>query len=151
LKNVADAFSEKFGLKIHTFYGSSECGGIGYDASDALDYEDGFVGQPMKNVEIRALDDSSASQIEVRSGAVGDGYFPQADEAVLGDGRFIPGDLIEMTPRGMRMAGRVSDVINVAGRKLNPMEVEARLLKFPGVKQVVVFGVPSPLRHEEAV
>ncbi|MES2570690.1 MAG: class I adenylate-forming enzyme family protein, partial [Verrucomicrobiota bacterium] len=33
LKQVAARFSAKFGLKIHTFYGASECGGIGYDAS----------------------------------------------------------------------------------------------------------------------
>ena len=43
-------FTERFGLKIHTFYGASECGGIGYDASDEPAYEDGFVGQPMRNV-----------------------------------------------------------------------------------------------------
>ena len=31
---VGEAFSARFGLKVHTFYGSSECGGIGYDASE---------------------------------------------------------------------------------------------------------------------
>jgi acyl-CoA synthetase (AMP-forming)/AMP-acid ligase II len=39
----------------------------------------------------------------------------------------------------------------VAGRKLNPHEVEARLAEFPGVKQAVVFGVQSALRGEEPV
>ena len=36
-------------------------------------------------------------------------------------------------------------------RKLNPSEVEAQLLKFPSVKQAIVFGIPSALRHEEAI
>ena len=31
---VAEAFSRRFGRKIHTFYGSSECGGVGYDSSE---------------------------------------------------------------------------------------------------------------------
>ena len=47
--------------------------------------------------------------------------------------------------------GRAPDVINIAGRKLNPAEVEARLAQCPGVRQVVVFGVSSTLRNEEAV
>ena len=55
------------------------------------------------------------------------------------------------TGRGFFLAGRVSDVINIAGRKLNPAEVEAQLLKIPGVREAVVFGVPSPLRGEEPV
>lgn len=152
LKNIASAFTGKFALKIHTFYGASECGGIAYDAADSPEYEDGFVGLPMKNVDIALPEnDGAASRIKVRSDAVGDGYFPCADSDTLAGGRFIPGDLIERSARGMRVVGRVSDVINVAGRKLNPMEVEALLLKFPGVKQVIVFGIPSPLRHEEAV
>jgi acyl-CoA synthetase (AMP-forming)/AMP-acid ligase II len=51
----------------------------------------------------------------------------------------------------MYLTGRATDVINIAGRKLNPAEVEARLAQCPGVRQVVIFGIPSPLRNEEAV
>ncbi|HWB60446.1 MAG TPA: class I adenylate-forming enzyme family protein [Chthoniobacteraceae bacterium] len=152
LKHVAESFTKKFALKIHAFYGASECGGICYDAGDAPDYEDAFVGQPMKNVAIKFTDaGENTSRIEVSSAAVGDGYFPTADPETLGAGHFTPSDLLAKTPRGFRIAGRVSDIINVAGRKLNPLEVEARLLEFPGVKQVIVFGIPSALRHEEAV
>lgn len=150
---VAGQWSEKFGgRKIHTFYGSSECGGIGYDASDALDYEDGFAGAPMRNVRITPLHSGEeTSRIRVESAAVGDGYFPNDDPETLGGGRFIPGDLVRWSARGMHLAGRAGDVINIAGRKLNPGEVEARLAEFAGVKQVVVFGVPSALRNEEAI
>jgi acyl-CoA synthetase (AMP-forming)/AMP-acid ligase II len=147
---VAKAFSAGFGLKIHSFYGSSECGGIAYDASEEPGCDEGFVGQPMRGVEISASGDP-AGPIVVRSAAVGDDYYPHPDRAALGEGRFIPGDLVCRSAQGLRLVGRVSDVINIAGRKLNPLEVEARLAEFPGVKQVVVFGVPSTLRGEEAV
>jgi acyl-coenzyme A synthetase/AMP-(fatty) acid ligase len=42
-------------------------------------------------------------------------------------------------------------VINVAGKKVNPAEVEAHLLRFEGVRQAVVFGRPTGegLRNEE--
>ncbi|MDP9291263.1 MAG: acyl--CoA ligase [Verrucomicrobiota bacterium] len=148
---VAEKFALQFGAKIHTFYGASECGGICYDREGDVESAEGFVGSAMEGVSISLLQSETPTRIEVRSRAVGDGYFPQSDPASLGDGRFVPGDLIEKSGAGYRIAGRVSDVINVAGRKLNPHEVEAQLMRFPHVRQAVVFGVGSSLRNEEAV
>ena len=149
-KHDAGLFTAKFGHKIHVFYGSSECGGISYDATGERLYEEGFVGTPLPGVELEQ-EGEEAGPIVVRSAAVGDGYFPAADDAVLGGGSFVPGDLVRRTARGLYLAGRTSDIINVAGRKLNPLEVEARLAECPGVRQAVVFGVPSALRGEEPV
>src|SRR5262249_16258636 len=42
-------------------------------------------------------------------------------------------------------------VINVAGKKVNPAQVEAHLLRFSGVRQAAVFGRPSALRNEEVM
>jgi len=145
---VAEKFTQKFGLKIHAFYGASECGGIGYDTSDSPDYEDAQLGKPIRNVDVRFME---SSLVEIRSNAVGDGYFPEPDPQKLGEGRFIPPDLMKQTGRGMILTGSVSDVINIAGRKLNPLEVEPLLQKLPGVERVVVFGVPSLLRNEGVV
>src|ERR1051326_8579287 len=89
----------------------------------------GFVGQPMKGVEVELIDPTApAGQIQVRSAAVGDGYFPEADEEKLGGGIFVPDDLLAHDGPGFRIVGRISDVINVAGKKVNPAEVEAHLL-----------------------
>lgn len=146
---VAQRFREKFGQSIHSFYGSSECGGICYDRV-ALPSGEGFVGRPMAGVELDPLDNvASATRIRVRSDAVGDGYFPEPDEEKLGNGQFIPDDLLEVAPEGLRIVGRISDLINVAGKKVNPAEVEAELLRFAGVRAAVVFGRESPLRNQE--
>ncbi|PYJ19549.1 MAG: hypothetical protein DME92_12115 [Verrucomicrobia bacterium] len=123
---VAKKFRDKFNLRIHSFYGSSECGGICYDR-ETTNEEEGFVGRPMKGVGIELLDpNAAASQIQVRSAAVADGS-------------------------GFKIVGRISDVINVAGKKVNPAEVEAHLLRFTRVRQAVVFGRPAStgLRNEE--
>jgi acyl-CoA synthetase (AMP-forming)/AMP-acid ligase II len=146
---VGEAFSARFLQKVHSFYGSSECGGIGYDLSAERLYEEGFVGRPMRNVVIEPV--GEAGQIAVRSAAVGQGYYPEEAPEVLGEGRFVPGDLVKLAERGMYITGRATDVINIAGRKLNPAEVEELLARCPGVRQVVVFGVASALRNEEAV
>ena len=145
---TAAVFRARFGVKIHSFYGSSECGGIAYDASNDV-VPEGCVGEPMRGV--RLVHDAESGRVEVHGPAVGEGYFPEADEGVLGGGRFVPGDLVQRTPHGFVIAGRVSDFINVAGRKLNPAEIETRLREVPGVREAVVFGVPSALRGEEPV
>ena len=145
---TAMAFRARFGVKIHGFYGSSECGGIAYDTSYA-DVPEGCVGGPMHGV--RLVHDEETGRVEVHGPAVGEGYFPEADESVLGGGRFVPGDLVQRTPHGLVLAGRVSDFINVAGRKLNPAEIETRLREVAGLREVVVFGVASVLRGEEPV
>src|SRR5437773_1128310 len=151
-RTVAKKFREKFNLPIHSFYGSSECGGICYDRETTNEVE-GFVGQPMAGVGIELLEpNASACQIQVRSAAVGDGYFPEPDEEKLGDGAFVPDDLLARDDSGFKIVGRISDVINVAGKRVNPEEVEAHLLRFSGVRQAVVFGRPAAagvLRNEE--
>jgi len=148
---VAKKFFEKFRQAIHSFYGASECGGICYDRYGTT-FEDGLVGQPMQGVEVELIDPKeTASQIRVRSAAVSDGYFPEVDEQKLGNGVFVPDDLLARHDSALKIVGRVSDVINVAGKKVNPAEVETHLLRFKGVRQAVVFGrrTGAGLRNEE--
>jgi acyl-CoA synthetase (AMP-forming)/AMP-acid ligase II len=148
---VARGFVEKFKQPIHSFYGSSECGGICYDR-DGKDFEDGFVGAPLQHVDLEIVDlTAPSSQIQVRSAAVGDGYFPEPEEEKLSSGVFVPDDLLMRHGSGFKIVGRISDVINVAGKKVNPAEVESTLLCFEGVRAAVVFGRGSTLRNEEVV
>jgi acyl-CoA synthetase (AMP-forming)/AMP-acid ligase II len=146
---VARKFRDKFQRSVHSFYGSSECGGICYDREARLE-EPGFVGPAMEGVKVEMLDpDAPASRIRVGSAAAGDGYLPEPENEKLGGGFFAPDDLLSRSRGGFRIVGRVSDVINVAGKKVNPAEVEAELLRFDGVRAAVVFGRQSPLRNEE--
>ena len=148
---VAKKFFEKFKQPIHSFYGASECGGICYD-NYGTTFEDGFVGRSVQRVEIEFVEPTAgSSQIRVRSAAVSDGYFPDPDEQKLGNGVFIPDDLVAQHNSALKIVGRVSDVINVAGKKVNPAEIEAHFLRFDGVRQAVVFGrrTGAGLRNEE--
>jgi acyl-CoA synthetase (AMP-forming)/AMP-acid ligase II len=104
----------------------------------------------MKGVKVELLEPGApASRIRIRSAAAGDGYFPEPDEEKLGGGFFVPDDLLNAGDDGFRIVGRISDVINVAGKKVNPAEVEAELLRFPAVRAAVVFGRESSRRNEE--
>ena len=146
---IAQKFRDRFGLAIHSFYGSSECGGICYDREAPL-VEQGFVGKPMSGVQLELLDHGAqATRIRVHTAAAGDGYFPEPDPEKLGGGWFAPDDLLSATSGGFRIVGRTSDLINVAGKKVNPAEVEATLLDFAGLREAAVFGLKSTLRNEE--
>ena len=59
----------------------------------------------------------------------------------LGGGRFIAGDLAEWKDGELVLRGRVDDLVNIKGKKVNPREVEAVLAQLPGVREVAVLGV----------
>jgi acyl-coenzyme A synthetase/AMP-(fatty) acid ligase len=128
------------GLKIHNFYGSSECGGIAYDPASGPRLDDSCAGAPMANVNLAIANDGC---LEVRSQAVGQTYWPEPS-ARLSGGVFRTNDLAEISFGLVYFRGRAGDQMNVAGRKVSPESIEKILLTHPGVRECVVFGVPSP-------
>jgi long-chain acyl-CoA synthetase len=150
---TAHAFRERFGLKIHSFYGASETGGIAYDASDALMAE-GQVGTAMPGVTISLRQDEEAAEgsgrIFVDSSSVALGYSEEDDESAFVDGGFLTGDLGYMDAGGhVTLTGRASPAVNVAGRKVHPAEVERVLLSMNGVDDVCVIAAPDPRRGQQ--
>jgi long-chain acyl-CoA synthetase len=145
---VARQFHRSFGLKIHSFYGSSECGGIAYDRSEDPELPTGFVGTPMNGVELVKIDDD---RIAVHGPNVADGYFPDPELDVLDGARFVPGDIIAWLNPGLQLIGRVSDFANIAGKKVHPSVIEEHLRQLPGVIDAIVFGIPSLTRNEDLV
>jgi long-chain acyl-CoA synthetase len=127
------------GLKLHNFYGSSECGGIAYDASSTPRNDAACAGSPMKNVQLSVGVDGC---LEVRGRAVGETYWPEPN-ASLNDGCFRSSDMAEIREGWIYLRGRAGDQINVAGRKLSPEEIEKALLSHPDVENCVVFGAPA--------
>jgi acyl-CoA synthetase (AMP-forming)/AMP-acid ligase II len=152
---VARRFREVFGLPIHVFYGASECGGICYDREGGAG-ERGTVGTPVEGVEITlvpcsqgatptdsaASDTAGAGQITVRSPAVARGYIPDADPQ-LAAGSFLASDFATWRDGELVLHGRLDDLINVKGKKVDPREVETVLAGLAGVREVAVLGVPG--------
>ncbi len=140
-------FRERFGRPVHVFYGASECGGITYDR-DGGAAERGTVGAPIEGVAIllEALeddDDARSGRVVVRSPAVASGYVPEPDPALDGV-RFATGDLASWRGGELALAGRLDDLVNVRGHKVNPREVEAVIGAIGEVDDVLVVGVPDP-------
>ena len=151
-------FHRRFGRKIHSFYGSSETGGICYDASDGLPGEV-TVGRPMPGVTLTLLDveglpAKEGRRIHVASGAVSRAYATPDGSTLDGfdAGAFLTGDLGRLDAEGnLVLTGRLSSFVNVAGRKVQPEEVALRLRDMPDLADASVVGVPCPLRGERLV
>jgi long-chain acyl-CoA synthetase len=151
--NVANRFREAFGVKIYPFYGTSETGGIAYDASDGPATE-GFVGRALPGVDItlREADDQPGGRVHVRSSAVSAGYANEAEDEAFVDGGFLTSDLAILdADGGLTLRGRISSFVNVAGRKVQPEEVERTLRAFPGIVDARVLGVEDSHRGEKLV
>jgi acyl-coenzyme A synthetase/AMP-(fatty) acid ligase len=127
------------GIKIHNFYGSSECGGIAYDATPVPRTEESCTGKAMRNVDLQI---GEAGCLEVRGNAVGETYWP-APSSALKAGCFRTSDLAEIVNGEVHLRGRLADQINVAGRKISPAAIEQALLEHEQVAGCLAFGVPS--------
>src|SRR6185436_17513087 len=142
---AAGRFRETFGLPVHTFYGSSECGGICYDRDGGAALR-GTVGTPVDGVRvaIKPFDGGEEDEglVIVHSEAVGETYVPEADSR-LTHGAFETSDVAAWSGSELVLRRRADRVINVRGRKVDPAEVEHVLLDLPDVEEAVVLGVPA--------
>jgi long-chain acyl-CoA synthetase len=142
---VSRKFRERFGIPIHTFYGCSECGGITYDREGAS-VERGTVGRAMENVTLT----SKGGKLVVRGNNVALGYLHDANTfQPFDEGVFVTDDLVDVRDDGeIAITGRASDLINTAGKKVNPREVEQVLLQIDGVREAKVYGEPAGARGD---
>ncbi len=86
-------------------------------------------------------------RVVVESPAVSSQYFPDADDRLRG-GRFLAGDLAVWRHGELALAGRVDDLVNIKGKKVNPREVEGILSALAGVDEASVLGLAVPGRGE---
>jgi acyl-CoA synthetase (AMP-forming)/AMP-acid ligase II len=161
-------FHRSLGRKVHSFYGSSETGGITYDDGDEVT-EPLTVGRPMPEtvIDIRSPDGTlgpaglrhtaaaGAGRIFVSGTAVATAYADHAandPDAGFADGGFLTGDVGCFDDEGrLFLTGRVSTLVNVAGLKVDPAEVERVLLDLPGIAEVRVMGASCDRRGQQLV
>ena len=133
------AVFDQTGLKLHNFYGSTECGGIAYDGSDSVRVDASCVGSTLRNVMVETVEDGC---LKVQSGAVAESYWPTPSPELSG-GVFRTSDVGHVLDGLVHLRGRSTDQINVAGRKVLPETIEAVLSAHPEVRACLAFGVPS--------
>jgi long-chain acyl-CoA synthetase len=129
LRRAHEAFPK---ATLQQTYGLSE---VGILRSKSRSNDSLFVKIGGEGFETRVVD--GLLEIKARSAMLG---YLNAPSPFTDDGWFKTGDRVEVEGEYMRILGRQSEVINVGGQKVDPVEVEDALLEVDGVLDAVVFG-----------
>jgi long-chain acyl-CoA synthetase len=123
--------------QIKQTYGLSELGVL---RSKSESDESVWVKLGGEGFEVKVVNDV----LWVRSEANMVGYL-NAPSPFDQDGWMCTGDRVEMRGQYMRVLGRESEVINVGGQKVFPVEVETVLLQDENISEATVFGAEHPV------
>jgi acetyl-CoA synthetase len=121
----------------------------------------GSMGRPFPGITVGILDDDGnelprghVGQLAIRT------PWPGLMKKIWGDeekfksyfkfeGWYLSGDLAYQDEEGyVFFASRSDDMINSAGERIGPFEVESKLIEHPAVAEAGVVGVPDELRGE---
>jgi acyl-CoA synthetase (AMP-forming)/AMP-acid ligase II len=153
--SVVERWRDRFGLAIRQTYGMSESGMIAADRTDRTPASSvgACIGQPIRGVEVivlsaegSRLDPGEIGELAIRSASVMSGYFgePELSRNLFHDGFFRTGDLGCFDSAGnLHLTGRKGRLMNIAGVKVDPVEVERVVETLPNVASCHVDAVPN--------
>lgn len=136
-------FRERFGVFISANYGSTETGGL---ISRITENPAESIGKEMEGIELKLIrQDGSEAQVGeegetyVKCKYMMHSYLNGGAEVFNRDGFFSMGDIMIKDADGFYyIRGRVKNLINVGGKKVNPKEVEDVLLRYLGIRDCIV-------------
>ena len=154
---IYESFEKVFNKQIMQLYGSTETGAVAVNYLPERDTS-ASVGRPLHGFEVDILDESgtpvadgSIGEIAIRAPSMTHQYdgLPEITAECFVNNYFLPGDLGMKDVNGaIYIKGRKKLLINVAGNKVDPLDVEAVISKHPKVQDVVVLGQPDALYGE---
>ena len=70
--------------------------------------------------------------------------YPDNDKCFTPDDYYKTGDRAVILPGGnLKLAGRITEMINRGGEKIVPSEIESALAEYPGIRDCAVVGLPD--------
>lgn len=149
-QSLKDLVIGKFRLQLWSGYAGTESGVISIKELGLNDNPKN-LGVPLSNVEVQLVDGDNnpvapgkTGRIRVKSDQMVEGYLdePKASAKVFQDGWFYPGDLMRFLPTGeLFYEGRMGEVVNILGSKVNPTSMDEYMMTHPNVRDVANFGI----------
>jgi acyl-[acyl-carrier-protein]-phospholipid O-acyltransferase / long-chain-fatty-acid--[acyl-carrier-protein] ligase len=167
---VAEAFQEKFHVKLLEGYGCTEMAPV--VAVNAPDFsagrdtqiggKPGTVGHPLPGVAARIVDPASGEPLPpnteglllVKGSNRMSGYLnqPERTAEVFRDGWYVTGDIAMLDDEGfIRITDRLSRFSKIAGEMVPHLKVEEAIGQVLGDAPCVVTGIPDDTRGERLV
>ena len=160
-RDLAAALDDRLDGIVGQMWGMTECFmGLVTPFDAAPEIRHATLGRSTPAVEMRLMADTGEpaatgedGEIEIRGASVVPGYFGNdaANRQSFSDGGwFRTGDLAAADAGdNIRITGRVKDVINRGGIKINPTDVENLIDSHPSVAQTAIVPMPDPVLGEK--
>jgi crotonobetaine/carnitine-CoA ligase len=159
----ADGFCERFGVRLHAWFGMSECG-VPICTTDWNARNTDGCGRPRPGFSVRVVDDQDRP---VEEGRVGElvlradepwlmnvGYWANAEKTAEAWRNLWlhTGDAARVDQHGnVHFVDRLKDAIRRRGENISSTEVEAEVNEFPDVQESAVVGVESRWAEQEVL
>ncbi|MFC0330750.1 acetate--CoA ligase [Paenibacillus sepulcri] len=150
-----------YNQRIHDTWWMTETGAQLICNYPSMDIKPGSMGRPLPGVQASIIDDSGNELPPYRMGNLAIRTpWPSMMRKVWNNpakyeeyfripGWYISGDSAYKDEDGyFWFQGRIDDVINTAGERVGPFEVESKLVEHPAVAEAGVIGKPDPMRGE---
>ncbi|RAP78090.1 acetate--CoA ligase [Paenibacillus montanisoli] len=150
-----------YNQRIHDTWWMTETGAQLICNYPSMEIKPGSMGKPIPGVQAAIIDDSGNELPPYRMGNLAIRTpWPSMMRKVFNNqakyeeyfripGWYISGDSAYRDEDGyFWFQGRIDDVINTAGERVGPFEVESKLVEHPAVAEAGVIGKPDPMRGE---
>lgn len=141
-ESILEALKTKFkDIKLTQIYASTEVG-VGFAVTDGYaGFPYSYVENGIRNIKLRIDEDSL---LWINPGVKTQNYI--AKKSMYNEDGFInTGDLVKIENNRVYFLGRDSGSINVGGNKVQPEEVEAKLLQSGLVSSAYVYAKKNPI------
>lgn len=156
-KPTFDTFLARFGIPIRQVLGTTETSVVSFNmrADPASTWNS--VGQIVGHNKVEVIPaeespDPAIGELLISSPAVTKGYLnnEEANRTSFRNGAWVSGDLGRIDADGnLYVTGRKKLMVEVAGLKVDPVEIEDVLAGHPSVAEAVVIGVPDARTGEQ--
>ncbi len=148
------AMIEWWGPVINEYYGATETGMVVFCDSEQWLSHPGTVGKAIPESDVRVIDKEGNAlpareigEVVARTRALADFTYHGDDQKRRDSekaGLIAPGDIGYFDEDGfLYLCDRAKDMIISGGVNIYPAEIEAELMKMPGVADCGVFGIPD--------
>ena len=147
-QDTSEDFHKRFGISLAQALGVIELGLVALNTDDPRERWSS-VGKPAGDMQWQIVnpDEHGHGELAVSGRGIFDAYVAPwvARNQVLRDGWFFTGDIARVDAEGfLFLLSRKTAVINLAGRKVFPEEIEAVINRHPSVRESRVYGRPHP-------
>jgi len=145
------------GVELVYIYGSTEVGLVAKGPIDPSNAQ--IVGRVIPSAQVEILGEQGQSLpfesdgvLRVKTNYQSRVYWKVVDSGSSGfiDGWFYPGDMARLSEDGsLRVLGRVDEVVNLSGVKVDPSFIDSQILSYRGIIDFACFAIPDDIQLYE--